>query len=85
MQAQYYAIGETAGKIYRFLEQKGEQTVTKVQSEIGADTALFSGDWLAGPENNINFNNKSKTLKISLINKVESNTYGVACGVSEYK
>ncbi|HOG24255.1 MAG: hypothetical protein BWY44_01173 [Candidatus Omnitrophica bacterium ADurb.Bin292] len=70
MQAQYYAIGETAGKIYRFLEQKGEQTVTKVQSEIGADTAIFfqAIGWLAR-ENNINFNKLGKTLKISLINK----------------
>lgn len=70
MQAQYYAIGETAGKIYRFLEQKGEQTVTKAQKEIGADAAIFfqAIGWLAR-ENNINFNKLGKTLKISLINK----------------
>ncbi|HOE69292.1 MAG TPA: winged helix-turn-helix domain-containing protein [Candidatus Omnitrophota bacterium] len=70
MQAQYYAIGETAGKIYRLLEQKGEQTVTKAQKEIGADDAIFyqALGWLAR-ENNVNFNKLGKTLKISLLTR----------------
>ncbi len=69
MQEQYYAIGETAGKIYKALEQKGEQTVSKVQKEIGvSDESLFNQaiGWLAR-ENNINFNKMGKTLKISLL------------------
>lgn len=68
MQEQYYAIGETAGKIYRHLEIKGEQTVAKIQKEIGADDAIFyqAVGWLAR-ENNINFNKMGKTLKISLL------------------
>ena len=57
MQEQYYLIGETAGKIYRCLEDNGEQTVTKVQREIKADAPIFyqAVGWLAR-ENNINFN-----------------------------
>ena len=70
MQEQYYAIGETAGKIYRCLETKGEQTVTKVQKEIRADDAIFyqAIGWLAR-ENNVNFNKMGKTLKISLLTR----------------
>lgn len=70
MQEQYYAIGETAGKIFRCLEDKGEQTVAKVQKAIGADDEIFfqAIGWLAR-ENNINFNRMSKVLKISLVNK----------------
>lgn len=69
MQEQYYGIGETAGKIYKCLEQKGEQTLTKVQKEIGvSDEALFHQaiGWLAR-ENNINFNKMGKSVKISLL------------------
>ena len=70
MQEQYYAIGEAAGKIYRCLETKGEQTVAKVQKDIGADDAIFyqAIGWLAR-ENNIHFNKLGKALKISLPNK----------------
>lgn len=70
MQEQYYAIGETAGRIFRCLEAKGEQAVAKVQKEIGADSAIFyqAIGWLAR-ENNINFNKMGKTLKISLLTK----------------
>ncbi len=68
MQEQYYGIGETAGKIYKCLEQKGEQTLAKVQKEIGADEALFNQaiGWLAR-ENNVNFSKTGKSLKISLL------------------
>ena len=70
MQEQYYAIGETAGKIYRCLETKGEQTVAKVQKDIGADDPIFfqAIGWLAR-ENNINFNKMGKALKISILTK----------------
>lgn len=70
MQEQYYAIGETAGKIYRCLETKGEQTVSKVQKAIAADDEIFyqAIGWLAR-ENNINFNRLGKALKISLLSK----------------
>lgn len=68
MQEQYYGIGETAGKIYKLLEKKGEQTVTKAEKEIGASSDLFNQaiGWLAR-ENNINFSKTGKTVKISLL------------------
>ncbi|HNX68970.1 MAG TPA: winged helix-turn-helix domain-containing protein [Candidatus Omnitrophota bacterium] len=68
MQEQYYGIGETAGKIYKCLEQKGEQTLAKVQKDIGADADIFNQavGWLAR-ENNINFNKMGKNVKISLL------------------
>lgn len=68
MQEQYYGIGETAGKIYKCLEQKGEQTLAKVQKDVGADETLFNQaiGWLAR-ENNINFNKLGKSVKISLL------------------
>ena len=68
MQEQYYGIGETAGKIYKFLEQKGEQTLAKVEKEVGASSDLFNQaiGWLAR-ENNINFSKLGKSVKISLL------------------
>ena len=49
MQEQYYGIGETAGKIYKTLEQKGEMTLAKLLKEVGTDEALFNQaiGWLA--------------------------------------
>lgn len=68
MQEQYYGIGETAGKIYKCLEKKGEQPLAKVQKEVNVDAALFNQaiGWLAR-ENNVNFNKMGKTVKISLL------------------
>lgn len=68
MQEQYYGIGETAGKIYKLLEQKGELTVTRAEKEIGVDADLFNQavGWLAR-ENNINFSRIGKAVKISLL------------------
>ena len=42
MQEQYYGIGETAGKIYKALENKGEMTLAKLFPEVGTDEALFN-------------------------------------------
>jgi predicted transcriptional regulator len=68
MQEQYYGIGETAGKIYKALEQKGEMTVAKLSKEIGVEEGLFyqAIGWLAR-ENNINFNKMGKSVKVSLL------------------
>ncbi|HOW58428.1 MAG TPA: winged helix-turn-helix domain-containing protein [Candidatus Omnitrophota bacterium] len=68
MQEQYYGIGETAGKIYKFLELKGEQTLAKAEKEIGVESDLFNQaiGWLAR-ENNINFSKIGKNVKISLL------------------
>lgn len=68
MQEQYYGIGETAGKIYKALERGGEQTIAKVQKEVGVGADLFNQGlgWLAR-ENNINFNKMGKSVKISLL------------------
>ncbi len=68
MQEQYYGIGETAGKIYKALENKGEMTLAKLFSEVGSDEALFNQavGWLAR-ENNINFSKIGKSIKVSLL------------------
>jgi len=68
MQEQYYGIGETAGKIYKALENKGEMTLAKLFKEVGKDEALFNQaiGWLAR-ENNINFSKMGKMIKVSLL------------------
>ncbi len=68
MQEQYYGIGETAGKIYKTLEQKGEITLTKLLKEVGVDEALLNQaiGWLAR-ENNINFSRIGQRVKVSLL------------------
>ena len=68
MQEQYYGIGETAGKIYKALENKGEMTLAKLLSEVGVDEALLNQaiGWLAR-ENNINFSKIGKNVKVSLL------------------
>lgn len=68
MQEQYYGIGETAGKIYKVLDQKGEMTLAKLLREVGASEALFNQaiGWLAR-ENNINFSKTGKVEKVSLL------------------
>ena len=68
MQEQYYGIGETAGKIYKVLEQKGEMTLPRLSKEVGVDEALFNQavGWLAR-ENNINFSKMAKNIKVSLL------------------
>jgi len=68
MQEQYYGIGETAGRIYKALENKGEMTLAKLFSEVGKDEALFNQaiGWLAR-ENNINFSKIGKNIKVSLL------------------
>ena len=68
MQEQYYGIGETAGKIYKALENKGEMTLAKLLKDVGSDEALFNQaiGWLAR-ENNINFSKMGKLIKVSLL------------------
>ena len=68
MQEQYYGIGETAGKIYKALENKGEMTLAKLLGEVKTDEALFNQaiGWLAR-ENNINFSKMGKSIKVSLL------------------
>ncbi len=68
MQEQYYGIGETAGKIYKTLEAKGEMTIPKLLKAVGKDEALFyqAIGWLAR-ENNINFGKVGKFVKVSLL------------------
>ena len=68
MQDQYWEIGETAGKIYKFLEQKGESRISSVQNGADiSDAALFNQalGWLAR-EDKINFAKNGKVFKISL-------------------
>ena len=67
MQEQYQVIGETAGKIYKALENNGEKLTAVVQKEIDVESALFNQalGWLAR-EDKICFNKSNKGLKISL-------------------
>ena len=68
MQEQYRVIGETAGKIYRALEQNGAKTITNLQREAEiTDSALFHQalGWLAR-ESKVNFEKQGKGLVISL-------------------
>ena len=68
MQEQYYGIGETAGKIYKALENKGEMTLARLLKDVKTDEALFNQaiGWLAR-ENNINFSKMGKLIKVSLL------------------
>ncbi len=67
MDEHYYAIGETAGKIYQSLE-KNSKTEVQLQKDIQvSDTDLFHQalGWLAR-ENKIIFGKVGKTSKITL-------------------
>lgn len=68
MQEQYYAIGETAGKIYKILETEGEQTTTKLQKSVDGDAALFNQaiGWLAR-ESKVNLSKSGRGFKVSLV------------------
>jgi len=50
------------------LEKKGEMTLAKLLTEVGADEALFNQaiGWLAR-ENNINFSKIGRIVKVSLL------------------
>ena len=68
MSLEYHKIGETAGKIYKLLEEKGEQSTTKIKKDAKVtDAALFNQalGWLAR-EGQIAFNESGKGNKVSL-------------------
>ena len=69
MQEQYHAIGETAGKIYKALENNNEEkTVNTLQKEIKvSDPELVHQalGWLAR-EGKLNLKGAEKNLKVSL-------------------
>lgn len=68
MKDEYYEIGETAGKIYRYLQQEGEQAASKVQKAIEvSDSAVFNQalGWLAREEK-LTFSRSGKAAKIGL-------------------
>ncbi len=70
MQLHYYFIGETAGKIYRRLEQAGSKTGTVLQKEVGVtDSALFNQalGWLSR-EGKIHLEKKGRGWEVSLLN-----------------
>ena len=69
MNGEYYAIGETAGKIYRVLEKGGTGTFISLQKETGvSDHALFHQalGWLAREEK-VTWQKKGKTFEVSLV------------------
>lgn len=71
-QEQYQMIGETAGKIYRALENKGAFPTATLQKEIEvSDAALFHQalGWLAR-EDKVNFEKKGKGIILSLTGSV---------------
>lgn len=60
-------IIETAGKIWEYLNEKGEVTTKKMNKDLGLDdnfTNMGLG-WLAR-EDKVNFNKKGSYTKISL-------------------
>lgn len=68
MQERHNEIGETAGKIYRILEQKGPQPFTNLQREADVrDEALLNQaiGWLAR-EGKIEFQKKGKGYGVAL-------------------
>jgi len=65
---QYYYIGDAAGKIFKYLEQKGENLSTAVKKGAGIDdAALFNQGlgWLAR-EGKIRLTQSGKNVKIGL-------------------
>lgn len=69
MNGEYQEIGETAGKIYRALENGGTGTFISLQKEIGvSDHALFyqALGWLAREEK-VTWCKKGKTYEVSLV------------------
>ena len=69
MNGEYCEIGETAGKIYRVLENNGVSTFISLQKEIGiSDHALFHQalGWLAREEK-VTWHKKGKTFEVSLV------------------
>lgn len=71
MGAQYNAIGEAAGKIYRTLEKYGPRTASQLQKDTKlSNSALFNQSigWLAREEK-IQFEKSGRTLKFALSNK----------------
>jgi len=69
MQEQYWAIGETAGKIYRELDGAGELTAASLQKKIDVkDNPLFwqAIGWLAR-EGKIGFTRKGRQTTLSLL------------------
>ena len=69
MENSYYAIGETAGKIYRYLEANSSAPVSLLEREVDIpDTQLVHQalGWLAR-EGKIEFKKSGKGVKVSLI------------------
>ena len=60
-------IGETAGKVWRFLDSKGPSTVGQIQKGIGADAVLTNQalGWLAR-EGKISVDRSKRYPKYSL-------------------
>jgi len=68
MSAQYQTIGETAGRVYQALEQKGEMTLSALQKTTGVSESTLihqAMGWLAR-EGKIDFQKKGKLVKVSL-------------------
>jgi len=60
-------IGETAGKVWEFLNTKGPATITQIKNGIKAPTDLVNQaiGWLAR-EDKITLTPQGKSLKVSL-------------------
>lgn len=68
MREEYYAIGQTAGKVYQILEKDGQKTLSTLQKEAGvSDAALFNQalGWLAREEK-IQMYKEGRGTKVSL-------------------
>ena len=74
MNKEYCAIGETAGKIYKALENGGVKSFSSLQNEIRvSDNALFHQalGWLAR-EDKVTWQKTGKAVEVSLATAVSS-------------
>ena len=60
-------VGETAGKIFEFLDDNGEATVAKLRKEVGADAFTLNAaiGWLAR-EDKLVITKSGNSVKIAL-------------------
>ncbi len=62
-------IGETAGKIWEYLNSNGESTIAKLRKEVDADTFGVNAaiGWLAREEK-VDLNKKGNSVQVFLRN-----------------
>jgi hypothetical protein len=61
------AIGETAGKVWKLLDQKGVASLSAIEKQVGAPKALvdMAIGWLAR-EGKVELKQEKRTIQVSL-------------------